>query len=74
MGGPDDVDETDSIHEANAETPHGRAESRELSQVVLAAIAELPPKYRIPITMFHLDGRLLQVIPFRLRCRLHRSR
>ncbi|KKL28444.1 hypothetical protein LCGC14_2375080, partial [marine sediment metagenome] len=29
---------------------------RELADAVLAAIASLPPKYRVPLTMFHLDG------------------
>ncbi len=32
------------------------AEKRELADAVLAAVADLPPKYRLPITMFHLDG------------------
>ena len=56
MGGPDDVDEIEGIADAEAETPDASAENRELSEVVLAAIDELPAKYRIPLTMFHLDG------------------
>jgi len=56
MGGADDVNEIDEIPDAMAKTPHERAEGRELSQVILQAIAELPPKYRIPLTMLHLDG------------------
>jgi RNA polymerase sigma factor (sigma-70 family) len=31
-------------------------ERRELARVVLAAVAELPSKYRVPLTMFHMDG------------------
>ena len=30
-------------------------ERRELAQVVLRAVASLPAKYRVPLTMFHLD-------------------
>jgi len=29
---------------------------RELAEAVLAAVDSLPPKYRVPLTMFHLDG------------------
>jgi RNA polymerase sigma-70 factor (ECF subfamily) len=32
------------------------AEKRELAEVVLRAVNALPPKYRVPLTMFHLDG------------------
>ena len=32
------------------------AQKRELAEAVLAAVAALPPKYRVPLTMFHLDG------------------
>lgn len=32
------------------------AQKRELAEAVLAAVASLPPKYRVPLTMFHLDG------------------
>ncbi len=32
------------------------AAKRELADAVLAAVASLPPKYRVPLTMFHLDG------------------
>lgn len=56
MGGPESVDQIEAIPDLQAETPHERAESRELSQVILQAISELPPKYRIPLTMLHLDG------------------
>jgi RNA polymerase sigma-70 factor (ECF subfamily) len=31
-------------------------EKRELAEAVLRAVASLPPKYRVPLTMFHLDG------------------
>lgn len=56
MGNPDDVDEIDLIPDEDAETPLELAERREMHDEVLAAISELPPKYRIPLTMFHLDG------------------
>jgi len=36
--------------------PSENAERRELADAVLAAVASLPPKYRVPLTMFHLDG------------------
>jgi len=32
------------------------AQQRELADAVLAAVAQLPPKYRVPLAMFHLDG------------------
>ncbi|HDY65172.1 MAG TPA: sigma-70 family RNA polymerase sigma factor [Phycisphaerae bacterium] len=32
------------------------AAKRELADAVLTAVASLPPKYRVPLTMFHLDG------------------
>jgi hypothetical protein len=31
-------------------------ERRELANAVLGAVDSLPPKYRVPLTMFHLDG------------------
>jgi len=31
-------------------------EKRDLADAVLRAVAGLPPKYRVPLTMFHLDG------------------
>jgi RNA polymerase sigma-70 factor (ECF subfamily) len=36
--------------------PSAGAERRELAEAVLQAVASLPPKYRVPLTMFHLDG------------------
>ena len=38
------------------------AQSRELAEAVLAAVASLPPKYRLPLTMFHLDGLSYQKV------------
>ena len=32
------------------------AEKRDLAEAVLRAVASLPSKYRVPLTMFHLDG------------------
>ena len=31
-------------------------EKRDLANAVLKAVASLPPKYRVPLSMFHLDG------------------
>lgn len=38
------------------------AEKRELADAVLRAVASLPPKYRVPLTMFHLDGLSYQKV------------
>jgi RNA polymerase sigma-70 factor, ECF subfamily len=48
MGGAGDVDQIDTLPDAHGAAPHQRIEERELSQVILRAIAELPPRYRIP--------------------------
>ena len=32
------------------------AEKRELARAVMSAVASLPSEYRVPLTMFHLDG------------------
>ncbi len=37
-------------------------EKRELAEVVLRAVQALPPKYRVPLTMFHLDGLSYQKV------------
>jgi RNA polymerase sigma-70 factor (ECF subfamily) len=37
-------------------------ERRELADAVLRAVASLPPKYRVPLTMFHLDGLSYQKV------------
>lgn len=36
--------------------PYKIAEKRELAQAVLGAIDSLPSKYKVPLTMFHLNG------------------
>ena len=36
--------------------PRHLLEKRELAEAVLAAVGSLPSKYRVPLTMFHLDG------------------
>jgi len=38
------------------------AEGRELADAVMQAVAGLPPKYRVPLTMFHLDGLSYQKV------------
>ena len=37
-------------------------EKRELVEAVQRAVASLPPKYRVPLTMFHLDGLSYQKV------------
>ncbi len=36
--------------------PREALEKQELAEAVLNAVGSLPPKYRVPLTMFHLDG------------------
>ena len=36
--------------------PYKIIEKRELAQAVLGAIDSLPSKYKVPLTMFHLNG------------------
>ncbi len=42
--------------------PSEVVEKRELAEAVLQAVASLPPKYRVPLTMFHLDGLSYQKV------------
>jgi len=42
--------------------PAELAEKRDLADAVLRAVAELPPKYRVALTMFHLDGLSYQKV------------
>jgi len=56
MGESDDIDEFDALPDSETPTPMDFTVKNEMSKVVLAAIDDLPPKYRIPLTMFHLDG------------------
>jgi RNA polymerase sigma factor (sigma-70 family) len=42
--------------------PPEALEKRELANAVLAAVASLPAKYRVPLTMFHLDGLSYQKV------------
>jgi RNA polymerase sigma factor (sigma-70 family) len=41
---------------AQAESAFDRLEAIELQQRVWDAVARLPPRYRLPLTLFHLDG------------------
>ena len=42
--------------------PEEHAQRRELADAVLAAVASLPANYRVPLTMFHLDGLSYQKV------------
>ncbi len=42
--------------------PQETAQKRELANAVLRAVESLPPKYRMPLTMFHLDGLSYQKV------------
>jgi RNA polymerase sigma factor (sigma-70 family) len=41
---------------AHTESALARLEAIELQQRIWDAVARLPPKYRLPLTLFHLDG------------------
>jgi len=56
MGEPNGIEDLDTMADTESTTPLEQTLSNEMSDVVLAAINELPQKYRIPLTMFHLDG------------------
>ncbi len=45
-----------SGHPASTESALARMEAIELRQRVWDAVARLPPRYRLPLTLFHLDG------------------
>ncbi len=56
-------------------------QNRHLANAVLAAIDSLPPKYRVPLTMFHLDGLsyrkvadFLDIPLGRVKVLIHRAR
>jgi RNA polymerase sigma-70 factor (ECF subfamily) len=53
-----DALEIPDFHSGPAEV----TEKRELAEAVLKAVASLPPKYRVPLTMFHLDGLSYQKV------------
>jgi RNA polymerase sigma factor (sigma-70 family) len=42
--------------------PAEQVERQELAEAVHRAVASLPPKYRVPLTMFHLDGLSYQKV------------
>lgn len=61
--------------------PEERTQTRELVEMVLASIAQLPQAYRDPMRMYYLDGasqtdiaRRLGLRPGCVRTRLHRGR
>ena len=53
MGEPDGIGELVTIPDSAAGTPIEHTLTNEMSEAVLTAIADLPQKYRIPLTMFH---------------------
>jgi len=60
LGSPDDLDSLEIPDFAPG--PPEVAEKRDLADAVLQAVASLPPKYRVPLTMFHLDGLSYQKV------------
>ena len=55
LGTQSDIDGAVEIL-SDAPSPLETLERRELADRVLDAVAALPPRYRVPLTMFHLDG------------------
>jgi RNA polymerase sigma-70 factor (ECF subfamily) len=54
LGGLDDLERLD-VADFEPGPPEVVAK-RDLAEAVLRAVASLPPKYRVPLTMFHLGG------------------
>jgi RNA polymerase sigma factor (sigma-70 family) len=52
----DEVELDLSWQSAHTESAQERLEAIELRQRIWNAIAQLPPRYRLPLTLFHLDG------------------
>lgn len=51
------VDEDAAFETPSRESsPLERLETQELAERVMRALAELPPRYRTPLTMYHIDG------------------
>jgi len=62
VGRPNGVDDLEDLPDTETATPIEHTLKNEMSKVVLSAIADLPQKYRIPLTMFHLDGLSYQKV------------
>ena len=60
MGSPADLDQL-QLPQLEA-PPQEVLEQMETAEAVLRAVAALPAKYRIPLTMFHLDGLSYQKV------------
>ena len=56
VGEQDGIEELNAIPDTKTDTPIEYTLRNEMSKVVFAAIADLHPKYRVPLTMFHLNG------------------
>ncbi len=52
----DDVDPIAALEDQHTGTPIEQTLSAEMSVIVLSAIEDLPIKYRLPLTLFHLEG------------------
>lgn len=60
LGSPEDVEHLGIPDFAPG--PAEEVEKRELAAAVMQAVASLPSKYRVPLTMFHLDGLSYQKV------------
>lgn len=50
------VEEQAALVSSNAPSPLERLEQIELSQRVVHALSQLPPRYRVPLTLYHIEG------------------
>jgi len=60
MEDPDELDEISRPVNASSTTPLEATLRKEMSEVIRSAVASLPKKYRIPLTMVHLEGASYQ--------------
>jgi len=50
------LEEQAAMVSSNAPSPLERLEQLELAERVLQALAQLPPRYRLPLTLYHIEG------------------
>src|SRR5215510_5948307 len=48
------LEENEDLLRSDAPSPLERLQQMELSERVLGALAKLPPRYRVPLTMYHI--------------------